>query len=147
MQSEITRYVYSLMNRLSRVGRKQFSNEDTCADPAMMAMIFCPGEDGCARKIRMTDISRQLMISKPAATQAIGRLVELELVERIRDEADRRVVYIQTTKKGLELFESKLNERLSILEQAIDRVGLEKVQQLGALLDEFVDALVSVSEV
>jgi len=146
MQNEITRYVYSLMNRLSRVSRRQLTGEDFCADPAVMGMFFCPQEDGQPRRMRMTDISRQLVISKPAATQIVNRLVEEELVERIRDEADRRVVYIRPTQKGVELFERKLNERLTLLEKAIDRMGAEKAQQLGLLLDEFVDAMVSVSE-
>lgn len=146
MQNEITRYVYSLVTRLSRASRKQFPGEESSADPAMMGLIFHPCEDGFPRKLRMTDISQQLMISKPAATQAVNRLVENGLAERIRDEEDRRVVYIQATQRGLELFESRLNQRLSVLEKAIDRIGLDKAQQLGALLDEFVDAVVSVSE-
>ena len=146
MNHEITRYVFSLVNRLSRFGRRQFSGEEMCADPAMMGMIFHPDEDGKPRRIRMTDISRHLMISKPAATQAINRLVESALVERIRDEADRRVVYIQATQAGLELFEEKLNERLVLIERAIERIGADKAQALGALMDEFVDALIAVSE-
>lgn len=143
MQNEMTRYVYSLVNRLAKFGRRQFGGDDICGDLAMMGIIF--GDDH-EKRIRMTDISRRLMISKPAATQAINRLVENSLAERIRDEEDRRVVYIQATKKGIELFEAALNDRLGIVQQAIDRIGMEKAQQLGALLDEFVDALVSVSE-
>lgn len=147
MQNEITRYVYSLVTRLSQVSRRQLSTEEASADPAMMGLIFHPNEDGSPRRLRMTDISRQLMISKPAATQAVNRLVENGLAERIRDAEDRRVVYIQATRKGLELFEARLNQRLKMIERAVDHIGLEKAQQLGALLDEFVDALVSVSEV
>lgn len=147
MQNEMTRYLFSLINRLSKANRKQFSNEDMGADQAMMGILFCPDENGLIRRIRMTDISRHLMISKPAATQVVNRLVENELVERVRDQADRRVVYIQATQRGKELFQSRLNERLQILEKAVERLGLKKAQQLGELLDEFVDALVSVSEV
>ena len=147
MQNEITRYVYSLVTRLSQVSRRQLSTEEASADPAMMGLIFHPNEDGSPRRLRMTDISRQLMISKPAATQAVNRLVENGLAERIRDAEDRRVVYIQATREGLALFEARLNQRLKMIERAVDHIGLEKAQQLGALLDEFVDALVSVSEV
>lgn len=146
MRNEMTRYVYSLVNRLSKFSRRQFAGDEMFSDPAMMGIIFYPVENGGSRRIRMTDISRQLMVSKPAATQIVNRLVENGLAERIRDEIDRRVVYIQATEKGLALFEARLSERLELLQQAIDRVGMEKMQQLGALLDEFVDALVSVSE-
>ena len=147
MHEEATRYVFSLINRLSKFSRKQFSGDDFCADPAMLGMIFCPDANGNPRRVRMTDISKRLMISKPAATQAINRLVENGLAERIRDEADRRVVYIQATQDGLRLLQEKLNQRLDVIQQAIDRIGLQKAQQLGSLLDEFVDALLSVSEV
>ena len=143
MRNEMTRYVYSLVTRLSKFARHHSSGDDSCGDLAMMGVIF--GRDS-ENRVRMTDISRKLMISKPAATQVINRLVEKGLVERIRDEADRRVIYIRPTDPGIEMFESALAERLKDIQRAIDRVGIEKAQQLGMLLDEFVDALVSDSE-
>ena len=143
MKQETAKYIYSLVSRLAKFSRKQFSGDEFCADPAMMGMIFRHGADGQPRRIRMTDISCMLMISKPAATQMISRLVENGLAERIRDEKDRRVVYIQATEQGLELFDKQLCERLKLIERAVKKIGEEKAQQLGTLLDEFVDALIA----
>jgi len=145
MQAEAIQYIYSLMSRLGKLSRRQVSGETEPGDDmAMLSLLFNPAnEGGC---IRMTDISRHLMISKPAATQVINRLAERQLVERVRDAADRRVVYIRATEEGTRMFAEKLNARLAVLKCAVDRIGMEKANQLGALLDEFVDVLVSISE-
>ena len=47
---------------------------------------------------------------------------------------------------GEAAFQEKLKERLVYIERAVRRVGLERAAQLGEMLDEFVDALVTVTE-
>ncbi len=149
MLEEATRYLYSLMARLAKISRRQASGgeEDYACDIALFGLLFQQG-DGDLKKVqlRMTDVSRFLMISKPAATQAVARLVDRGLIERASDASDRRVVCIQATDAGKEFFQRKLEERLACVERAVNRIGVERAAQLGALLDEFVDALVSATE-
>ncbi|VVB78522.1 Transcriptional regulator SlyA [uncultured archaeon] len=51
----------------------------------------------------MTDIGEDLCISKPNLTVIIEQLVEKNLVKRIYEESDRRVIKIQITDKGKDL--------------------------------------------
>ena len=90
--------------------------------------------------MRMTEISRQLMITKPAATQAVGKLVEKGLVERVQDENDRRVVYIRPTRLGETAFEEELEKKLEFMDHAVKRMGEEDANQLASLLNRFLTA-------
>lgn len=151
MQEEATRYLYSLLTRIAKISRKQQggsgAEEEYGGDLAFLGLLFQQSDGGIeSARLRMTDVSRFLMISKPAATQMVARLVDRGLAERTSDESDRRVVYVRATDRGRAVFQQKLNERLAYIERAADRIGLEKSARLGELLDEFVDALVSVTE-
>ncbi len=54
-------------------------------------------------------LAETLSISKPAVTRALDRLTSHKLVKRVRDEKDRRNVFIETTQQGHE-FLSKFSE-------------------------------------
>lgn len=150
MYEEATKYLYSLMARIAKISRRQLSGsngeEMYANDMALFALLFCQQDPDGPVRLRMTDVSRFLMISKPAATQTVNHLVEHGFMERVSDESDRRVVYIQATQAGEAAFQEKLKERLVYIERAVRRVGLERASQLGEMLDEFVDALVTVTE-
>lgn len=94
----------------------------------------------------MTDVSRAMAISKPAATQMVNHLVKSGLVERTHSRSDRRVVYIQATPEGRRSFVHVMKSRMVYIERAVHRIGVERAALLGDLLNEFVDALVTVTE-
>lgn len=52
----------------------------------------------------MVDLAKEQFISQPALTSIVDNLQEHELVERIRDKDDRRVINIEITNKGEKLF-------------------------------------------
>ena len=129
MYAEATKYLYSLMARIGKIvhmqqldehGEEVYSN-----DVALLALLVAPAESAAPVRLRMTDVSRAMAISKPAATQMVNHLVKSGLVERTHSRSDRRVVYI---------------------ERAVHRIGVERAALLGGLLNEFVDALVTVTE-
>ena len=150
MYAEATKYLYSLMARIGKIVHTQQLDENGeevySNDIALLALLVSMEESAEPVRLRMTDVSRFLMISKPAATQTVNHLVEHGFMERVSDESDRRVVYIQATQAGEAAFQEKLKERLVYIERAVRRVGLERAAQLGEMLDEFVDALVTVTE-
>ncbi len=55
-------------------------------------------------KLTMTGIGNHLMVPKPHVTVLVDKLISDELVERLYDESDRRIIYIQLTEKGREIF-------------------------------------------
>ncbi|KZN94789.1 MAG: MarR family transcriptional regulator [Bacillaceae bacterium] len=53
-----------------------------------------------------TELANVFRVNKSAITAMINRLVEKGFVQRIRDEKDRRVIYLALTEKGSNLFAS-----------------------------------------
>ena len=96
--------------------------------------------------VRMTDISRRLMISKPAATQVVNRLVESGLVERASDENDRRIVYIRATDAGRAFYEQEINKSMNLIDRVIERMGEDNANELVVQLDRFFNAFTAESE-
>ena len=84
---------------------------------------------------RMKDVSVHLRSGMPSATSMVNRLVNKELVQRIKDEADRRVVAIELTPKGEEVVDRLL------------RMGRMRYEALAAALtDEEISAAIPVLE-
>ena len=150
MYAEATKYLYSLMARIGKIvhtqqlderGEEVYSN-----DIALLALLVSMEESTEPVRLRMTDVSRALAISKPAATQMVNHLVKNGLVERTHSKSDRRVVYIQATPEGKRSFVHVMKSRMIYIERAVHRIGVERAALLGNLLNEFVDALVTVTE-
>ena len=150
MYAEATKYLYSLMARIGKIvhmqqldehGEEVYSN-----DVALLALLVSMEESAEPVRLRMTDVSRAMAISKPAATQMVNHLVKSGLVERTHSRSDRRVVYIQATPEGRRSFVHVMKSRMVYIERAVHRIGVERAALLGDLLNEFVDALVTVTE-
>ena len=52
------------------------------------------------RPVRITDLHRRVLLSQPALSRLVDRLVERGLVERCEDPGDRRVVRLALTDAG-----------------------------------------------
>lgn len=57
------------------------------------------------KKINITELGKILSSPKPNVTAWTNKLVEMDLVKRVFDENDRRIIYIQLTEKGEEFME------------------------------------------
>ncbi|MBQ8507795.1 MAG: MarR family transcriptional regulator [Clostridia bacterium] len=145
MNSEEVRTLYSVISRLGKLNRRQdASMKESSCDVVTFGLLF-GGEEPQSR-VRMTDVSRFMMVSKPAATQAVNRLVEQNYVERVDDPNDRRVVYIQPTEAGKRRFEEELERRMSVMRRAVARIGEERGMLLAEILTDFLDALIAETE-
>ncbi|MGH4139899.1 MarR family winged helix-turn-helix transcriptional regulator [Clostridium sp.] len=59
-------------------------------------MRFLKTEGACT----MTDLGKMLYVSKPNITVLVNKLVEFNMVKRILDQNDRRIIYIELTEIG-----------------------------------------------
>lgn len=64
------------------------------------------------------DLAKKLGVSKPVITRALDSLGKLELLQRRRDEADRRNVLVQRTVKGV-LYLERLAETVGKLAKQV----------------------------
>ena len=88
---------------------------------------------GAKEEIKVQTIKDRMIERAPNATRLMDKLFEKNLIDRIRCENDRRVVYIKITDEGLELL-SKIDEdfNLDLLKNLTEKEALE----LSDLLDK-----------
>ncbi|WP_425617343.1 MarR family winged helix-turn-helix transcriptional regulator [Anatilimnocola sp. NA78] len=82
------------------------------------------------------EIAERMIQVVPAITGLIDRLEKQELVVRRRDDADRRVVFVEITRKAMKLLD-KLDKPLQALQcQLVGHLTKAELAQLGSLLEK-----------
>jgi DNA-binding MarR family transcriptional regulator len=94
-----------------------------------------------AAPIRLSELSERLGVSAPTASRAVDALVELGLLERVPDPADRRAVRISPTPSGRKRVEARKARVLEAFRPAVAELAAAEQEQLIALLDELARAL------
>jgi DNA-binding MarR family transcriptional regulator len=101
-----------------------------------------------AKPITMTELATMLRLSPAATTPVADRLVELGMAERVRDPADRRLVYLATTDRGVALIrdgnvweQQGLGVLAVVLEQEAPGLEEECAEGLVRMVEAAVDAL------
>jgi len=94
-------------------------------------------------KMSMSEIGCKLKMPKPHVTAKIDKLISENLVERLYDPNDRRVINIKLTEQGKEDFQKMKNtisqemrQRIVTLDQQKMKAMLESTQQLRDILTE-----------
>ncbi|WP_299002577.1 MarR family winged helix-turn-helix transcriptional regulator [uncultured Tenacibaculum sp.] len=88
---------------------------------------------GAKEAIKVQTIKDRMIERAPNATRLMDKLYEKGLINRVRCEHDRRVVYISITKKGEELLE-EIDKNLHL--DFVDNLTEEEATQLSNLLDK-----------
>jgi DNA-binding MarR family transcriptional regulator len=91
----------SLMKAYS-VLMKQFNAEDVWGDLTMREYDVLYQLSKCDGPLRMSELNRHVLLSQPALSRMVERLVERGLVERCPDLGDRRGVRLSLTPAGRE---------------------------------------------
>ncbi len=91
--------------------------------------------------ISMGDLSRILGIPYSTATRTADWLVENGYVQRLADPGDRRVVRVDLTEAGKELYRAMNRLLLESAEQFLHNFSLEERKEFGRLLGKLVDNL------
>jgi MarR family 2-MHQ and catechol resistance regulon transcriptional repressor len=88
---------------------------------------------GAKGKIKVQIVKDRMIERAPNATRLMDKLCDKKLIERVRCEQDRRVVYVQIVKPGLDLlFAIDANKEVSFL----DNISEEQALVLSNLLDK-----------
>ncbi len=91
--------------------------------------------------ITMGDLSRILGVPFSTATRMVDWLVENGYVQRLADPDDRRVVRVELTGAGKELYRAMNELFLESAEQVLHNFSQEERKELGRLLNKLVDTL------
>lgn len=82
----------------------------------------------------MSELAENIGAKLPSMTMMIDNLTEEGLVERARDEQDRRKVIVRLTDKGRAVRQDFLQQRKQIAEQLFAKLSREDEQELMGLL-------------
>lgn len=88
---------------------------------------------GAKKAITVNSVKDRMIQKSPNSTRLMDKLCDKLLIERIRCENDRRVVYVKITDKGLKLLDSiKIEE----FDKYMDRLTMKEAKELNRLLDK-----------
>jgi len=89
---------------------------------------------GVKEAITVNTVKDRMVQKSPNATRLMDKLCDKGLIERMRCENDRRVVYVKITRKGLTL----LTEiKMDYLEHYLTNISENEAKILNKLLDKF----------
>jgi DNA-binding MarR family transcriptional regulator len=82
------------------------------------------------------EIGERLVSPGPDVTRLLDRLEQRDLVTRLRDAEDRRIVRARITKKGITLLDELDKPVKETLESLLGHLGPKKLHTLSRLLEE-----------
>jgi DNA-binding MarR family transcriptional regulator len=94
----------------------------------------------------MGDLSAQLEMPLSSSTRIMDGLVSAGFVERVNDQHDRRVVRIQMTKTGQELFQTALRYNKQRVLHILGKFTPDEQIQLLKLMTKLYDSLLAENE-
>ncbi|VVB99656.1 MarR family protein [uncultured archaeon] len=89
-----------------------------------------------AKPAPISEIGRRLCISKPNMTTLIDGLIKEGLAGRAHDKKDRRIINIETTKKGLREAEREASRIKEIIATNLSKLGERDLEELEAAIEK-----------
>ncbi len=93
----------------------------------------------------ISEIGKKLLISTPNMTKLLNKLIDEEMVERIPDKKDRRIINIELTQKGHEYLDEKFKHAQDALKVRLSTLSDSQLIKLGTSLENLKDVLMELS--
>jgi len=88
---------------------------------------------GARKAVKVQEVKERMIEKAPNATRLMDKLCDKNLIERVRCEDDRRVVFVEINKKGLELLK-KIDTEFHM--DFLDRITEQEAKTLSNILDK-----------
>lgn len=124
------------MEEISRLFFRHFHARIEAAGGLSPSQFFVLKVLQMAGTLTVGDLAQKMGMSTAGATGLIDRLVRSELVERTRDENDRRVVWIRLSEEGARQFGHACAQRRAILAELFAALTPDEVAQLVNLFEK-----------
>ena len=86
--------------------------------------------------LNMSQLTKALCVSTAAATNVVDKLVQLGLVRRSRDQRDRRVVMVRTTRKGRRTVQALEGDVMAIFTRILGSLSDEESESFVAMYEQ-----------
>ncbi|WP_329521354.1 MarR family winged helix-turn-helix transcriptional regulator [Spirillospora sp. NBC_01491] len=119
---------------------RQLKADGGLSHPEFEVLVRLAQAEG--RRLRMSDLAREVMVSKSRLTYQVTRLEREGLVQRADCDSDRRSVWAELTDKGADvLARVRPGHRRVVRESLIDVLTPEELDLLGGALNRVADRL------
>jgi DNA-binding MarR family transcriptional regulator len=127
MEKEL-RYISGIIKQKGR----EILNSYTITPPQFIALqwLFEHGD------MTIGDLSNKMYLAFSTTTDLVDRMEKNELVVRIREEQDRRVVRIKLLKEGERIIEEVIKKRQDYLENVLANFSEDEAAQFSLLLEK-----------
>ena len=88
---------------------------------------------GAGQAVKVQVVKERMIERAPNATRLMDKLCDKKLIERVRCEDDRRVVFVEINKKGLALLK-KIDAELNI--DFLNKLTEDEAELLSGILDK-----------
>lgn len=127
MEKEL-RYISGIIKQKGR----EILNSYTITPPQFIALqwLFEHGD------MTIGDLSNKMFLAFSTTTDLVDRMEKNDLVVRIREEQDRRVVRIKLLKEGERIIEEVIKKRQDYLENVLTNFSEDEAAQFALLLEK-----------
>ncbi|MCH4827828.1 MarR family winged helix-turn-helix transcriptional regulator [Planococcus halocryophilus] len=127
MEKEL-RYISGIIKQKGR----EILNSYTITPPQFVALqwLFEHGD------MTIGDLSNKMFLAFSTTTDLVDRMEKNEMVVRIREEQDRRVVRIKLLKEGERVIEEVIQKRREYLNTVLEDFTEDESEQFAALLEK-----------
>ncbi|MFD1426392.1 MarR family winged helix-turn-helix transcriptional regulator [Kroppenstedtia sanguinis] len=129
LSKELVAEIECLLREISTVVKRkgrEILNEFPITPPQFTALLLLNDEGD----MTIGDLSQKMYLACSTMTDLVDRMEKNELVDRIRDNRDRRVVRIQLLQKGKEIIQDVMEARRSYLSQVLSGFSEEEVREM-----------------
>lgn len=105
---------------------REILNEFPITPPQFVALQWLQEEGD----MTIGELSQRMYLACSTTTDLIDRMEKNELVERVKDKKDRRVVRIHLLEKGTVIIKDVINERQIYLEGVLSEMSPEEVNSI-----------------
>lgn len=122
------RYISGIIKQKGR----EILNSYTITPPQFVALqwLFEHGN------MTIGDLSNKMYLAFSTTTDLVDRMEKNDLVMRVREEQDRRVVRIKLLKEGERIIEEVIEKRQDYLQKVLSGFDEKEVEQLSFLLEK-----------
>lgn len=143
IQELINRYVavsFTVNKKAESLLKEQISNDLTNDQHYLLRYIHG------ARKCTSSELAEVFDVNKSAITAIINRMAERNLIDRTRDEDDRRVVYLTLTSEGNQLFEKTEDKVRCLVQSIITKFEEKEIQDFIKTYEKLADILKNIKK-
>ncbi|WP_026414938.1 MarR family winged helix-turn-helix transcriptional regulator [Actinomadura oligospora] len=143
---DLDTWAMGVNGRLARLRhRLQQANRDFYAEHGLenheFDMLATLRRSGAPYRLTPGGLLKASLVTSGAITNRIDKLEAKGLVERVRDAADRRSVFIQLTPEGLELIDGLMGPHVANVSRMLSALTPERREQFDASLRILLEAL------